>query len=209
MAKKKRGNKISTQRGTFILIFVAAIVCVVIIWQTVLSSLEEDVNQTNSQIQSKITVFNKSENAMPEAAVDWKTYTNSKYKFSVQYPASYHIKEQNIADAPNFDLSGQSVFAVDFGKSLSSNLSPDSDNFIDIIVNKNAPKGGGEPNGLDYNPAAVKTVTINSIKMSKLTEDLYVTEKNGVGFFIQDFSNTDKTIKANFDKMVQTFKFTK
>ena len=88
-----------------------------------------------------------------------------------------------------------------------NDTNPDSNNFIDINISKNAPKGGGVPNGLDYKPSEIKKLSINGISMTKLTDDLYATFGNGYGFFIQDFSNTDPSVRINFDKILQTFKF--
>ena len=208
MAKKKRGKKISTQRGTFILIFVATIVCVVIIWQTVLNSLEEEANQASSQMQANDILFNKSEQAQVDVFSGWKTYTNTKYGFEMKYPSDWYLYAGNQSDVffqptkeINGGIPGPHANALEVKvEAYSSQKSLDS-----VIKDKFAQAG------ISFTKNSYEIGGISGLKVIFQCEGVgcgapewFVTKGNNLYYF-----NSNLGYSKTFDQILSTFKFTK
>lgn len=162
--------------------------------------------------------------ATTDPTVNWKTYTNTKYNFSIQYPKEWYIQ----ATVQNTDGAG---YANVTGK----------DDIISIFLNKSSPVKPAINIGVqklvgtleqwvakdqqtmeishnpDYQEIKQYEVSLNGIKTLVLeatrgdnhTKTYYFKSENENYFISIAEWNTVNVDKSNLDQILSTFKFTK
>jgi|GEM_PF-977573 hypothetical protein len=129
-------------------------------------------------------------------AVNPKTYTNTKYKFSVNYPSNCFYTESSYKLG---ELPGGILFSVDFDKgSCASGEGAISINVAEILGDSLI-----GPNGMD--PVSTKDLTISGKKAKNYDEEAYVVSDGKYRF---EIIGTEKSLQTTLKTMVDSFKFT-
>ncbi len=140
---------------------------------------------------------------------DWKTYTNSSYKYSVKYPADWQLN-----DYPQ---------RVAFSE---SKLLPDTDQMgiVEILILSESKNDAMKEAYDALSGAGAPTIDITTIDgadavkySGKPSENvmgggthrmIVVFERNGVVYFAEAIDNGNSTIISRFNQMLSSFKFT-
>ncbi len=167
-----------------------------------------------------INMFNSFQLTTTDATTDWKTYTNTTYSFSFQYPPTWTINEMDVAKNPQLQEPWKSFeFYVDYTPPGAS------DHYGYIGISKKSPSDliaqewVGTPNQTN------ETVTFAGSSATKFTagfndapaadtEGEYYVIKGGHTFAVTraqsmaSFSDAQKSLWEQVDTLVNSFRFT-
>jgi hypothetical protein len=212
-------KQISTGVGIAVIVIVAALFSLGL-WKA-----EKKLNQLQSNPQSLQQI----------PAQNWKTYTNSDYKFRVDYPQNYIVKEEPIGKefaAPQAEKFGKGIVIFTLLKDVNAPAEPSTE-YVELVITKDAPEISESlaNNARGYVAGSAKIVTVNGIKMLNYltynsTVNCYYTENNGTGYYIEympsktggfrevngklikddKLSDSEKALNSRYEKILNSLK---
>lgn len=126
---------------------------------------------------------------------NWKTYTSSKYSFSIKYPADWNVKESS----PVVHFSPFSTIDPDSPRSIS----------VEVIDRSIAPPLPAVPRYKTIRSTSLGKETVNILQSSGSAGELYLV-KTSIGKYDFGFYfglNLDRKYDPVFDQMLASFTF--
>jgi hypothetical protein len=145
--------------------------------------------------------------ATTNPTADWKTYTNTKYNFSLKYPLEYKYEEKSYSKAANGIYSYTQITLAnidDFNPepigrpSIMLTIIDSISHANDSVYNNSTSSGSISANNIQAD-----------VRQSATGEEVVVFTKNNSTFeFTLSNSSEDSTLKSNLDQILSTFQFT-
>jgi hypothetical protein len=168
---------------------------------TVVSETTATPTTISSLIPTSSTISTPTLAPTADQTANWKTYTNSKYMYSIEYPANYHFSEvANTSGDPGANLT------VWFGSA--SPLTASNAITVGSFDTYVPSYGLREPDGME--PVSTADATVGGLSAKKYVDSsgqiVYVVIANGHRFEISS-ENTPAATASVFTQMVATIKF--
>ncbi|MFH1597884.1 MAG: hypothetical protein ABIB97_02320 [Patescibacteria group bacterium] len=190
------------QQGTkqlVIIIIIAVVIIGVVVWGYIDLNyqLREETNVTNTNTTAiKNTTVNKG-----VEETQWSIYENSRYGFSLNYPASWTLADPPTNnDGRTFISPEEDITCMAYG--FNNALAQTLDEYVDFILESETLVERTTTTLADN--IAVRIVTESD---NKINEAVYALgEATGLGFYCVFANNEDReTVADNFDEMLASF----
>jgi|GEM_PF-1103854 len=173
--------------------------------KTELATLQSTTNTTSSTSSSSTSSSNTTTTTDPTA--DWKTYTNTQYKYSVKYPATWQEKDFGMIDLENPSYVGFSQNTLDDASQSTIGIGFSNLNDTGYISKLKNTLGNFRQEATKINSINYTKVTGNNVTVDRI---IYVTSwpndsKVSVNLALNSITDENSEI---FTKMITTFDFT-
>lgn len=144
----------------------------------------------------------------PVDTKNWKTYSNTKYTYSVQYPTDWVYKDTTATGSMS-TLSFQPKSAKDYPFSVTIQKST-LDYTIGLIKKQYATDSTfNKQSTADVNGKTFTTLNFTNKANTAIKPTVYLLAQNDLVYFFTDGTSTDKTIANNVSTIAKSFQLTK
>lgn len=148
---------------------------------------------------------------IPDQTANWKTYTNTKYNFSLQYPAIYQhtfMEDVNKNEASPYAVKLLDIEDWHSGNSKTPGAGGYTGDHIQFLIHPNTGDSNSKIPPIGPNDKTVMVAGQLVLKSIGITIQVGPFEHNGTIYELHDDLSNGQRDTSNFDQMLATFKFT-